>query len=232
VATLEYVDLAISTTPVADRCIKSSTQPCNLHRETLAVEWPYSRAQWFSTWHRHRIPCLQQVSSSNFGPAEAARSTVSAVIVKWIRLGGTTAQLRSGRPHNLTEQYHWVLKHVGHKNCLTSVAALTTEFQTASGSNVSTRTVHQEFHEMDFHGRAAAHKPKITMNNFVATVWGRPFPLSAWQCPRAQSEVHTWFVEELHWLAQSPDFNPIEHRWDELERQLWARPNRPTSQAQ
>jgi hypothetical protein len=26
---------------VADRCIKSSTQSCNLHRQTLAVEWPY-----------------------------------------------------------------------------------------------------------------------------------------------------------------------------------------------
>ena len=26
---------------VADRCIKSSTQTCNLHSQTLAVEWPY-----------------------------------------------------------------------------------------------------------------------------------------------------------------------------------------------
>jgi hypothetical protein len=25
----------------ADRCIKSSTQPCNLHGKTLAVDWPY-----------------------------------------------------------------------------------------------------------------------------------------------------------------------------------------------
>jgi hypothetical protein len=51
------------------------------------------------------------------------------------------------------------------KNCLTSVATLTTEFQTASGSNVSTRTVHRELHDIGFHGRAAAHKPKITMPN-------------------------------------------------------------------
>ena len=35
----KLVDLAISATPAADRCIKWSTQPCNLHR--LAVEWPY-----------------------------------------------------------------------------------------------------------------------------------------------------------------------------------------------
>ena len=37
-------------------------------------------------------------------------------------------------------------------------------------------------------------------------------------------------VEELDWPAQSPDLNPIEHLWDELECQLGARPNHfPTS---
>jgi hypothetical protein len=34
----KWVDSAISATPVANRCIKSSTQPCNLHRQTVAVE--------------------------------------------------------------------------------------------------------------------------------------------------------------------------------------------------
>ena len=42
-----------------------------------------------------------------------------------------------------------------------------------------------------------------------------------------------WFieigVEELDWLAQSPDLNPIKHLLDELEGRLRARPNRPTS---
>ena len=42
---------------------------------------------------------------------------------------------------------------------------LTTKFQTASGSNVSTITVCRELHVMGFHGRAAAPKPKITMRN-------------------------------------------------------------------
>ena len=51
------------------------------------------------------------------------------------------------------------------KNHLSSVATLTTEFQTDSGSNVSTRTVRRELREMGFHGQAAAHKPKITMHN-------------------------------------------------------------------
>ena len=36
-------------------------------------------------------------------------------------------------------------------------------------------------------------------------------------------------VEELDWPAQSPDLNPNLHLWDELERRLRARPNRPTS---
>jgi hypothetical protein len=51
------------------------------------------------------------------------------------------------------------------KNNLSSDATLTTKFQTASGSNVSTITVRQELNEMGFHGRAGTHKPKITMRN-------------------------------------------------------------------
>jgi hypothetical protein len=37
--------------------------------------------------------------------------------------------------------------------------------------------------------------------------------------------------EESDWLAESPDLNHIEHRWDKLEWRLeWqARPNRPAS---
>ena len=64
---------------------------------------------------------------------ELPRSTVSAVIVKWKRLGATMAQPRSVMP-----------------NRLSSVATLTTEFQTASGSNVSTINVRRELHEMCF----------------------------------------------------------------------------------
>jgi IS1 family transposase len=45
-----------------DRCMKLSTQPCNLHRQTLAVEWRDWTAQWLSLWHRNRKPPFQQVS--------------------------------------------------------------------------------------------------------------------------------------------------------------------------
>ena len=79
-------------------------------------------------------------------------STVSAVIVKWKHVRATTAQPRSGRPHKLTERHRRVLKHVAWKNRLSSVATLTTELQTDSGSNVSTSIVRQELHEMGFHG--------------------------------------------------------------------------------
>ena len=79
---------------------------------------------------------------------ELPRSTVSAVIVEWKLLGATTAQPRSGRPHKLTEWGRRVLKSVAHTNRLSSIATLTTEFQAASGSKVSTRTVSRELHEM------------------------------------------------------------------------------------
>ena len=45
--------------------------------------------------------------------------------------------------------------------------------------------------------------------------------------------IQKWFVEisveELDWPVQSPDLNPIKHLWDEVERQLQARPKCPTS---
>ncbi|KAM3623415.1 uncharacterized protein V6R79_010808 [Siganus canaliculatus] len=83
------------------------------------------------------------------------RSTVSAVILKWKRGGITTTLPRSGRPHKLREEDRQLLEKVALENCLSTIKAITTQFQTASGANVSYRTVRRELHDMGFRGRAS-----------------------------------------------------------------------------
>jgi hypothetical protein len=61
-----------------------------------------------------------------------------------------------------------VLKCVERNSRLSLVVTLPTEFHTASGSNVSTITIGRELHEISFYGRAATHKPKITMRNAMS----------------------------------------------------------------
>ena len=76
----KLADSGSSATPVADGCIKSSTQACNHQGQTLAVERPYWRAQWLSTWHRHRMPPFQQVSLSNFWPVRASLINCAVIL--------------------------------------------------------------------------------------------------------------------------------------------------------
>jgi hypothetical protein len=51
-------------------------------------------------------------------------------------------------------------------------------------------------------------------------------------CHKASS-VREWFMDskvpEMGLPAQSPELSPTEHLWDELERHLQSRPQRPTS---
>ena len=92
-----------------------------------------------------------------------------------------------------------VLKHVARKNRLSSVATLTTEFKAASESNVSTRTIRWELHEMGFHGRPDAHKRMRnakrqlewcearghwTLEQWKRVLWSNESRFTCWQSDR------------------------------------------------
>ncbi|GBO31700.1 Transposable element Tcb1 transposase [Araneus ventricosus] len=78
----------------------------------------------------------------------------------------------------------------------------------------------------------------ILDNSMLPTLWQQfgegPFLFQYDRAPvHTARVVQSWFddmnVEELDWPAQSPDLNPIEHLWDELEHKIRSRPKRATS---
>uniref|UniRef100_A0A0E9XCZ0 Transposase Tc1-like domain-containing protein n=1 Tax=Anguilla anguilla TaxID=7936 RepID=A0A0E9XCZ0_ANGAN len=115
-------------------------------------------------WHCHRMPPVQQVSLSYFCLASAVPVNCKCCNCEVEMSRSNSSSATSGWPHKLRTGLPSA-EVLARKNCLSSVATLITEFQTASGCNVSTRSSHRELHEMGFHGRATTHKPKITMRN-------------------------------------------------------------------
>lgn len=86
------------------------------------------------------------------------RSTVSDIIRKWKRLGTTATQPRSGRPRKITEQGQQLLKRMVGKSC--SADSVAEEFRTATGINVSTKTVRRELSVMGFYGQPGFSMPE------------------------------------------------------------------------
>ena len=142
------MDLAISATTFADRCIKSSTQPCN-PQTNIGSGMGY--IEELSDFQRGTVTgchlsnkSVHQISAL----LELPQSTVSVVIMKWKRLGATTAQPRSGRGHTSSHNGTTrVLKCLAWKNRLLQHSLPSSKL---TGSNVSTSSVRREFHEMGF----------------------------------------------------------------------------------
>ncbi|GFX98391.1 transposable element Tcb1 transposase [Trichonephila clavipes] len=96
---------------------------------------------------------------------EKPKSTVSDVIVKWKRRGSEAAEKRTSRPKILGERSRRTLKRIVKQNLKSSLVEKSQEFQSSSGISVSSRTVRREFKHLGSHGRAAAHKSNITLQN-------------------------------------------------------------------
>nr|XP_057928522.1 aminoacyl tRNA synthase complex-interacting multifunctional protein 1-like isoform X1 [Doryrhamphus excisus] len=83
------------------------------------------------------------------------RSTVSNVVLQWKREGRTCPLPRCGRPHKLKEEHRQVLESLAQEQTFPSLQALTSEFQRASGANVSSATVSRELREMGLRRRGS-----------------------------------------------------------------------------
>ncbi|GBN30795.1 hypothetical protein AVEN_68155-1 [Araneus ventricosus] len=77
----------------------------------------------------------------------------------------TTVQPWPGRPQSLVDRYRRVLKKIVLKNPMESAEKMRNKFQEASVSTVSTKTIRREIQTLGFQGRAAAFKPRISVNN-------------------------------------------------------------------
>ncbi|KFM59511.1 hypothetical protein X975_23094, partial [Stegodyphus mimosarum] len=84
------------------------------------------------------------------------KSTAAYVIKKWKVSGDCRNVPRVGRPTKLGDRDPRVLSREIRKNRTQQMAFICEEFQQASGSIASIKTIRKEAHLLGFHGRAAA----------------------------------------------------------------------------
>lgn len=92
------------------------------------------------------------------------RSTVNGLITKWRQLGITAAQLQSDRLHRIIERGQWMLRPIMSRGHQLSAGSIAMDLQTSCVLQISARTVHNELHEIGFHGLATAPRPYFNAN--------------------------------------------------------------------